>query len=248
MTREARHNHILVLINRVLLLLEITLSFRSVKIQLGQIRIYFGESFMTAQLLTPKVDLQKDFKFTVEQYHLMHEAGVFSEGDRLELIAGEIKTMSPIGRKHAACIIRLAKLLEKKLGDRALISVQNPIDLGNKSQPQPDLAVLKPRDDFYEEALPTPADILLIIEVADSSLEYDRDIKVSLYATAGISEMWLFDVNNKMIAGFSQPSALGYKRIDRYDRGDRLTMQMFPDMFFEWEELFYLETTNSIGA
>jgi len=193
---------------------------------------------MTAQLLTPKVDLQKDFKFTVEQYHLMHEAGVFAEGDRLELIDGEIKTMSPIGRKHAACIIRLSKLFEKKLGDQVLISAQNPILLKDNSEPQPDLAILKPREDFYEESLPTPADILLIIEVADSSLEYDQAIKAPLYATAGIPEMWLFDVNNKTIASFSQHSALGYKQLQRYDQGDQLTMQMFPDVVFNWQELF----------
>jgi len=193
---------------------------------------------MTAQLLIPEVKILNSFKFTVEQYHLMHEAGVFAEGDRLELINGEIKTMSPIGIKHAVCVARLTNVFAFKFGKKAIIWVQNPIDLGNRSQPQPDLVILKPRDDFYEEALPTSANILLIIEVADSSLEYDRDIKAPLYATAGIPEMWLFDVNNKMIAGFSQLSESGYKQINRYESGDRLTMQMFPDMFFEWEELF----------
>ena len=193
---------------------------------------------MTAQLLTPKADSKRDFKFTVAQYHLMYETGVFAESDRLELINGEIKTMSPIGRKHAACIIRLTKLLEQRLGDRILISVQNPICLEDNSEPHPDLAILKPRDDFYEDALPIAADILLIIEVADSSLEYDRDTKALLYAKAGIPEMWLFDVNSKTISGFSQPSSLGYKQLQRYDQGDRLSMQTFSDMVFDWQELF----------
>jgi len=197
---------------------------------------------MTAQILipdlTPIAAPPQTVKFTVEQFYLMHEKGIFTESDRLELIDGEIKIMSPIGIKHAVCVARLNKRFESKLGGNAIIWVQNPIDLGIRSQSQPDLAILKFRKDFYEEALPTPADILLIIEIADSSLEYDRDVKAPLYATSGIPEMWLFDVNNKMIAGFSHPSESGYKQINQYESGDRLTMQMFPDMFFDWEELF----------
>lgn len=125
-----------------------------------------------------------------------------------------------------------------KLGIRVIVWSQNPIDLANKSQPQPDIAVLKYRDDFYEEGLPTPADILLIIEVADSSLEYDRDVKSKLYGVAGIPQMWLFDVNTKTITGFSQPSELGYKQIYRYTQGDRLSILAFDDVVFEWQELF----------
>ena len=182
--------------------------------------------------------LSPKFKFTTQQYHLMHEAGVFNDGDRLELINGEIKLMSPIGRKHGACINRLNKLIQKKLGDLMVLSVQNSILLDDNSQPQPDLAILKPRDDFYESGLPTPEDILLIIEVADSSIDYDRHEKAPLYAAAGIPEMWLFDVNKKTIEGYSQPSALGYKQIHRYDEGDTLSMLAFPDITFHWHELF----------
>ncbi len=198
---------------------------------------------MTAQLLIPqqveqKVKNPNAFKFTVEQFHFMYERGIFAESDHFELINGEIIAMSPIGRKHAACVNRLSKILEKKLGEQVVLSVQNSILLADKSQPQPDIAVLKYRDDFYEEALPTPADILLIIEVADSSLDYDRDIKAPLYAAAGISQMWLFDVNTKTITGFSQPSELGYKQIYRYTQGDRLSILAFDDVVFEWQELF----------
>lgn len=193
---------------------------------------------MTAQLLTPKIENPQVLKFTVEQFHLMYERGIFAGSDRFELINGEIITMSPIGRKHAACINRLSKLLEKKLGDRVIVSVQNSILLANNSQPQPDIAVLKYRDDFYEDALPTPTDIFLIIEVADSSLEYDRDVKAPLYAAAGIPEMWLFNVNTKTITGFSQPSELGYKQIYRYNQGDRLSILALDDAIFEWQELF----------
>lgn len=185
---------------------------------------------MTVQLLTRK--------FTTEQYHLMHEAGVFAEGDRLELINGEITEMSPIGRKHAACVARLTKVFELKLGDRTIIWSQNPIRLVDNSEPQPDLAILKLRSDFYEDSLPIPTDILLIIEVADSTLTYDRETKMPLYASAGIPEMWLFDLNRKIIEGYSQPSALGYKRMQRYEQNDEFSTLAFPDVTFAWNELF----------
>lgn len=185
---------------------------------------------MTVQILT--------HKFTTQQYHLMHEVGVFEHGDRLELIKGEIKKMSPIGRKHVACVLRLAKLFEKKFQDQIIVSSQNPVLLDNGSEPQPDLAILKPRKDFYEENLPTSSDVLLIIEVADSTISYDREVKAPLYAAAGIPEMWLFDINRKAIEGYSLPSASGYRQINHYEPNDTLSMLAFPDVIFHWEELF----------
>jgi len=138
---------------------------------------------MTAQLITPS-STSNVHKFTVQQYELMLEAGVFAESDCLELINGEIRVMSPIGRKHAVCVAKTAKNFEQKLGDRTIIWTQNPILLSNYLQPQPDLAILKCRDDFYAEALPMPDDILLIIEVADSTTAYERDVKSTLYAAS----------------------------------------------------------------
>jgi Uma2 family endonuclease len=192
---------------------------------------------MTAQLITPS-STSNVHKFTVQQYELMLEAGVFAESDRLELINGEIRVMSLIGRKHAVCVAKTAKNFERKLGDQTIVWTQNPILLSNYFQPQPDLAILKWRDDFYAEALPAPDDILLIIEVADSTIAYDRDVKSSLYAANGIPEMWLFDVNKKIVEGYSQPSALGYKRMQRYEKNDTLAMFTFPDIVFSWEEIF----------
>lgn len=192
---------------------------------------------MTAQLVTPSVT-SNIHKFTVQQYYLMHEAGVFAEGDRYELINGEIRVMSPIGKKHAVCVAKATKNFERKLGDQTIIWTQNPILLSNYFQPQPDLAILKWRDDFYAEALPTPDDILLIIEVADSTIAYDREVKSLLYATNGIPEMWVFDVNKKIVEGYSQPSASGYKRMQRYEQGDTLSPLAFPEIIFNWSELF----------
>ena len=191
---------------------------------------------MTAQIVTPSFT-SNIHKFTVQQYHLMHEAGVFTEGDRYELINGEIREMSPIVIKHAVCVAKTARLFQIKLGDRAFVWTQNPIILRNYSEPQPDLAILKWRDDFYASALPTPEDILLIIEVADSTIAYDRDVKMPLYAVNGIPEMWLFDVNQQIIEGYTQPSSSGYKRMQRYEQGDTLAMNTFPEFNFNWEDL-----------
>ena len=192
---------------------------------------------MTAQLVTPNFT-SNIHKFTVQQYHLMHEAGVFAVGDRYELINGEIREMSPIGIKHAVCVAKTARFFQIKLGDWAFVWTQNPIILRNHSEPQPDLAILKWRDDFYASALPTPEDILLIIEVADSTIAYDRDVKSPLYAANGISEMWIFDLNQQIIEGYSQPSASGYKRSQRYEKGDTLAIDAFPEVIFNWEALF----------
>jgi Uma2 family endonuclease len=145
--------------------------------------------------------------------------------------------MSPIGIKHAVCVAKTARLFQIKLGDRAFVWTQNPIILRNYSEPQPDLAILKWRDDFYASALPTPEDILLIIEVADSTIAYDRDVKMPLYAVNGIPEMWLFDVNQQIIEGYTQPSSSGYKRMQRYEQGDTLAMNTFPEFNFNWEDL-----------
>jgi len=191
---------------------------------------------MTAQIVTPSFT-SNIHKFTVQQYHLMHEAGVFTVGDRYELINGEIREMSPIGIKHAVCVAKTARLFQIKLGDRAFVWTQNPIILRNYSEPQPDLAILKWRDDFYASALPTPEDILLIIEVADSTIAYDREVKMPLYAVNGIPEMWLFDVNQQIIEGYTQPSPSGYKRMQRYEQGDTLAMNAFPEFNFNWEDL-----------
>jgi len=186
--------------------------------------------FMKAQLLT--------HKFTTDQYHLMHESGVFGEGDRLELINGEITEMSPIGRKHAVCVTRLTELFFSHLLGKVQIWSQNPILLDNGSEPQPDLVILKRREDFYADALPIPSDILLIIEVADSTIAYDREVKMPLYSVAGIPEMWLFDINRRVIEGYSQPSALGYKKMQRYEQNDEFSMLAFPDVTFAWQEMF----------
>src|SRR5918997_6720202 len=111
--------------------------------------------------------------FTVDDFYRMLEAGILTEDDRVELIDGEIIEMSPIGSRHASCVMRLNAVLTKRLGDTAIVNVQNPLRLSTRSEPLPDCSLLKPREDFYSRAHPTPDDVLLVVEVADSSIGYD---------------------------------------------------------------------------
>lgn len=168
--------------------------------------------------------------FTVDEYYQMAEAGIFSEDDRVELIEGEIVEMSPIGSRHTACVKRLNRLLSRKLGDQAVISVQDPIRLSEFSEPEPDLALLQPRADFYAEAHPEPEDVLLVVEVAETSAGSDRTLKVPTYARAGILEVWLIDLADETIEIYREPSPRGYGEIRRAWRGNRLSTQAFPDI------------------
>lgn len=127
--------------------------------------------------------------FTVEEYHRMAEAGILREDDRVELLEGEIVEMTPIGSRHAACVDRLNQLGVRGVGPRAIVRVQSPVRLGERSEPQPDLTLLRARPDFYAHAHPGPADVLLIIEVAEASADADRTVKMPLYARAAIPEV-----------------------------------------------------------
>ncbi|MCK6625128.1 MAG: Uma2 family endonuclease [Anaerolineae bacterium] len=168
--------------------------------------------------------------FTTTEYHQMLEARILTEDDRVELIEGEVVSMSPIGSRHAACVKRLNQLLFERLGQLALISVQDPIHLGEHSEPEPDLALLQPRADFYGQAHPEAEDVILIIEVAESSAEYDRQVKIPLYAQHGIAEVWLVDLAAAVIEIYRRPSAAGYEQLQRRKRGQSLTLQAFPQL------------------
>ena len=176
-------------------------------------------------------------RFTVEEYHRMAQAGVFTEDDRVELIEGEIVDMTPIGSLHAACVRRLDHLFSSRLGQQVLVSVQNPLRLGPDSEPQPDLALLRPRADFYAQAHPGPEDVLLVVEVAETSAEYDRTVKLPLYARSGIREAWLVDLATGSVEVSSNPSPEGYQRVRSIRRGDRLTLEAFPGLELAGDDL-----------
>lgn len=167
----------------------------------------------------------------------MAEAGILSEDDRVELIEGEIIEMSPIGSRHAACIDRLSTLLHRLPGLAAIVRVQSPIRLDQYSEPQPDIAVLRPREDFYSRSHPTPADVLVVIEVADSSATYDRAVKVPLYARAEIAEVWLLDLVRDEIEIFSQPENGTYKDVRQARRGQELASGQISTLVLSVDEI-----------
>lgn len=166
--------------------------------------------------------------FTVADYYRMSETGILSESDRVELIEGEIVAMSPAGSRHAGKINILTRLLILSVGDRAVVSIQNPLRLNDLTQPEPDLAVLKPRADSYEEATPDPEDVLLIIEVADSSLGYDRAVKAPLYAGHGIPEFWIVDAAGREVEVYRKPEGGRYTEIARVGAGGTLEPSLLP--------------------
>lgn len=168
--------------------------------------------------------------FTVAEYYRMAEAGILTEGDRVELIEGEIIEMSPIGSHHAACVNRLNSLFSSQIAQGAIVSIQNPIRLDEYNEPEPDVALLKRRDDFYSERHPTPVDVLLVVEVADTSTAYDRGLKVPLYARADISEVWLVDLTKDVIEIYAQPVNGAYQISRQADRSESITSQTMPEL------------------
>jgi Uma2 family endonuclease len=149
-------------------------------------------------------------KFDFEQYQQMGKAGIFHPEARLELINGEIVTMSPIGLKHTVTINRLTRFLVQNIGEQGIVSIQNSFRIPNYSEPEPDILILKPRDDFYAGKFPLPEDILLLIEVADSSLRYDQTTKMSLYAEQNIPEYWIANLERDILEIYRQPQNKSY--------------------------------------
>ncbi|MDP9379834.1 MAG: Uma2 family endonuclease [Chloroflexota bacterium] len=176
-------------------------------------------------------------RFTLDDYHKMAEAGILSEDDRVELIAGEIVQLSPIGKYHAACVKRLNRQLGLQLGDEVVIGIQDPVALGDDLAPQPDVSVLRAREDYYAEGLPSPEDILLVMEVADTSLAYDRQVKLPLYARAGVPETWLWDLPQQLVERHSDPSEWGYRSITRAGRGEQLASTVLPSLVIRVDDV-----------
>jgi Uma2 family endonuclease len=169
-------------------------------------------------------------QFTVEEFERLYEAGVLANNERVELIWGEIAQMSPVNIAHSSCVLRLTHLLTRLLNDRGIIGVQNPVQLDAKTLPQPDVAVLRPRPDYYNTAHPGPGDIYLIIEVADSSLDYDRKTKSMVYARYGIADYWIVNLPGRQIEVHREPREDAYRTTTRYSRGDTLALLTFPDV------------------
>jgi len=176
-------------------------------------------------------------KFTVDEFHRMLQAGILREDDRVELIQGEIVEMTPVGSRHAACVKRLNRLLSRGVGDAAIVSIQDPVRLGPDSEPQPDIALLRPRPDFYADRHPAAGDVLLIVEVADTSAAYDRDTKLPLYARAGIPEVWLVDLAANQLEVYRRPSPQGYGEKEVYRPGMRVSPEALPALSLSVAEI-----------
>ena len=162
----------------------------------------------------------KRHRFTVEEYHKMAEVGLLREDARVELIRGVIVDMSPIGWLHAGCVNRLNKMLVRLVGDRYEVNVQNPIALGDSDEPQPDLALAK--EDPDRRRLPAPDEVTLMVEVSDTTLSYDKNSKLPLYAEAGIPEVWIVDLQGRKVEVYSTPGPDGYRNIREVGPGQLL--------------------------
>jgi Uma2 family endonuclease len=176
--------------------------------------------------------------FTVEEYHRMGQAGIFHEDDRVELIDGKIYRMSPIGHPHAVRVNRANAFFIESLGRTAVVSIQNPVQLSDWTEPQPDVVVFKPRADFYAARKPTPDDVLLIVEIADTSLSYDTKIKLPRFAAAGIPEVWIEDLQKETLLVYRNPARDAYAITMTLRSGDSISPFAFPGVTFKIADLF----------
>ncbi|MCP4109690.1 MAG: Uma2 family endonuclease [Desulfobacteraceae bacterium] len=176
-------------------------------------------------------------KFSTTEYHRMAETGIFKEDERLELIEGVIINIAPVGSRHAACVARLNQLFVIGIGEKAIVRIRGPFTIGEFSEPEPDILLLESRNDFYSKAHPGPEHVFLVVEVSDTTLDYDRNFKIPLYARAGIREAWIVNLQETYIEVYSTPSKQGYKMLRKYYEGDILTVSSFPDMNIAVDEL-----------
>ena len=175
--------------------------------------------------------------FTVDDYYRMAAAGILAEDDSVELIEGEVIRTSPAGSDHASCVNRLTRLLTLRLGEQAIVAVQNPVHLDDQTELEPDLAVLRPREDFYAERHPIPEDILLLIEVSRSSLEFDHQVKLPLYARHGIPELWVVNLVDGVVEVHRDPKDGQYLARQDYRRGESLASLAMRDLELKVKEV-----------
>ena len=174
-------------------------------------------------------------RWSVEEYHQMAKYGLLDETDRVELIEGEMIDMAPIGSKHAFAVDSIARVLQLAVGRAFLVRVQNPFRLGEHSEPQPDIAVVKDRN--YADAHPTAEDVLLIVEASDTTVAYDRDVKLGLYARQGIPEVWLLDVNARELTVHREPAEGQYRLIRKPTAAEAVSPALVPGVVLRVAEL-----------
>lgn len=183
------------------------------------------------------VQYVEHYRFTADEYERMAEMGIIRPGARVELIDGEIVEMTPIGSRHNAFVDRLTRLLVGRVGDAAIVRVQGSVRLAEGVVPQPDFTLLQPRDDFYEGELPGPSAVLLVIEVADSSLTYDRNEKARIYARYRLPEYWLLDLAQSQVLVHTEPTASGYQHVQIRRASDTWTSQRLANLAVSGAEI-----------
>lgn len=169
------------------------------------------------------------YRFTVDDYYRMAEVGILPPDVRVELVAGEVVRTTPIGRKHASCVGRLQLAFTERLSRSVMVRVQQPLRLGECSEPEPDVVLARWRDDFYAAGHPAAGDTLLVVEVGDATARYDREFKGLLYASAGVPEYWVVDLEAQAVDVYREPSAEGYRSHRRAVAGDGIAPEAFPD-------------------
>lgn len=187
---------------------------------------------------TPAPAFYRRHRLTVADYDRMGEAGIFGAGERVELIEGDIVDMAPIGSAHAGTVKYLIRAFNTAVGQQAIVAAQDPVVLGVHSEPQPDIALLRVRADFYRSSHPSPADILLIVEVTDTTPQYDLEVKVPLYALHGIPETWVVDLPSRVLRVFREPSSAGYRQVQAFERPETLAPSSLPDAPIDLTGLF----------
>ncbi len=175
--------------------------------------------------------------FTVDEYHRIADVGILPETARFELVRGEIIEMTIPGAAHSGRVNRLNRLFTSRLRESVIVSVQNPVRIDDHSEPVPDLALLEPRDDFYAEAHPSAGEVLLVVEVSDTTIRYDSSVKAELYAGAGLPEYWLLDVTADSLVVRTDPVAGNYRTVYTRRRGDVISPQRLPAVSFSIDEI-----------
>ncbi|MCY7347827.1 MAG: Uma2 family endonuclease [Pyrinomonadaceae bacterium] len=178
-------------------------------------------------------------RFTVDEYYKMIELGMLKDYEKAEIIEGELIQKMPIGDKHAAVVEKLNELLRDRLGKSVSLRNQQPVRFSDYNEPEPDLAVLERREDFYSGSKPIPKDVLLLIEVSDATLKYDRDTKLTLYAEAEIPEVWIVNLPNDIIEIHTKPNSGIYQLTKIFKHGETVESEMLPDLNLKVDEILF---------
>ena len=195
---------------------------------------------MTTQTVSPPAtaaQVPQRRRFNVAEYYAMADAGILAHTERVQLLDGEIIVMPPIGNRHASGVNWSNEALISALTGRANVSIQNPVRLDDGSEPQPDIAVLRRREDFYVAAHPGPEDVLLLIEVSDTTVDFDRNEKLPLYARAGIPEVWIANLRDRRVEVYTEPVDGAYSNVRHFEAGDSVPPRHFPDIALPVERI-----------